>query len=779
MDDVQWADLATLDFLSYLAKRVSKEKILLVFSYRREQVGVLSAWLEGLAERRVLTAISLGRLSLEDLNQILARMSSRSFGGLPSLANFLYRESEGNPFYAVEYLRWLIESGAVQIDPRRRISGLGSETLEESSLPTGVRALIRARFGSLDDDSRNILELAAVIGRSFDVGLLSGATAHPEAEALDIMEPLISSGLIVETEAAKTYYFSHDKLRQTLYEDIGDSRRLALHLRVAAALEDDGGEPAELAHHYLQAREWRPALENLVLSARKAGENHAWQTALKSYARALEILEKLPDSDEERFDLLVARERFQEHLDRREERASTVQEMFDLAKRLEDRGRIAEAHVRRIGALMALADREGAAEAGQEAVSIFRELGDRAGEARAYRELGYVCWMNRDYSRALEATLQALWIHRELGYRRAEAGDAGNIAHVYLGIGDYDSAIRWAEQALRIDRELGDRLGEAFRVSSLAKIQRERGDLETALGLHLESLAALAELGTKNLSANQHINCGTLCLSLGDPDEALKHFQTAARFSQETEYTRDEGYALMGVGVALEQRGNPADAAESYRRATRLLQAAYEESEAPEDHFGKAETLALLGVVLHHSLQEPEEALKAYEEAAGIYRRMVDPPRLRRMLMNMGGLRWRTGDPEGSVRDYEEALRLTREHGEAAQEAAALASLSVVCRDLGRPKESLRCGREALEVLREVEDLQAESYVLSSLAESHERLGHLPSALSCLKRSLRLRRKVGDREGEIGVLHDLARVYEVMDEADLSRKARKEAMSRG
>ena len=63
------------------------------------------------------------------------------------LADFLHRESEGNPFYAVEYLRWLIESGAVRIDSRRRISAMESEALEESTLPTGVRALIRARFG--------------------------------------------------------------------------------------------------------------------------------------------------------------------------------------------------------------------------------------------------------------------------------------------------------------------------------------------------------------------------------------------------------------------------------------------------------------------------------------------------------------------------------------------------------------------------------------------------------------------------------------------------------
>ena len=778
IDDVQWADPATLDFLSYLARRISGEKILLVFSYRREQVGGLSEWLEGLAERRMSTTLSLGRLSLEDLTQILTRMSSRRFGELSPLADFLYRESEGNPFYAVEYLRWLIESGAVRIDPRRRISGLKSEMLEGSALPNGVRALIRARFGALGEEAREILELAAVMGRSFDLSLLSRATARGEAEALGIIEPLMSSGLIVETEAAKTYYFSHDKLRHTLYEDINPSRRSALHLRVAGALEEVGGEPAELAHHYLQAEAWRPALENLILSARKAEESYAWQTTLKSYARALEVVEKLPDSDGERFELLAARERFLEHMDRREERAKAAEEMLELARRLGDKARIAEAHVRRIGVLMALANPQGAAEAGREAMVIFRESEDKAGEARAHRELGYVSLVNGDHAGALEATLRALWIHRELGSQRAEAGDAGNIAHVYRGMGDYDSAIRWNEEALRIDRELGDTLGEAFRLNSMAQIQREQGNLEAALSLHLKSLPKLAEAGTKNLSATQHNNCGWICLSLGRPKDALEHFRMAARFGRETEYTRDEGYSLMGAGVALEQNGDPAGAADCYRRAVELLRTAYEESAALGELSGKADALALLGAVLHHSLETPVEALEAYEEAADVYRRLVDPPRLRKLLMNMAGLCWRMENTEPSAGYYVEALELAREHGEAAHEAAALASLSVVQRDLGRLKESLRCAREALELLRSVEDLQAEAYVLSSMAESHLRLGHRPSALSCLKRSLCLRRKIGDGEGEVGVLRDLAEVYEHMGNMDLARKAREEAALR-
>jgi tetratricopeptide (TPR) repeat protein len=276
----------------------------------------------------------------------------------------------------------------------------------------------------------------------------------------------------------------------------------------------------------------------------------------------------------------------------------------------------------------------------------------------------------------------------------------------------------------------------------------------------------------------QHNNCGWLYLSLGYPEEALEHFRAAARFSRETDHIRDEGYSLMGVGSALEQRGDPAGAAESYRRATGLMQTAYEESGAPEELFGKAEALTLLGAVLHRSLEKPAEALDAYEEAAGLYRRLADSPRLRKLLMNMAGLRWRMGDPERSARHYDEALKLAREHGEAAQEAAALASLSVVHRDLGRLKESIRCGRVALELLRGVRDLQAEAYVLSSLSESHLGLGHHPSALSCLKRSLRLRRKIGDKKGEVEVLHDFARVYEYMGDTDLARKAREEAASK-
>jgi tetratricopeptide (TPR) repeat protein len=143
-----------------------------------------------------------------------------------------------------------------------------------------------------------------------------------------------------------------------------------------------------------------------------------------------------------------------------------------------------------------------------------------------------------------------------------------------------------------------------------------------------------------------------------------------------------------------------------------------------------------------------------------------DPERLRKLLLGMAGLCWRTGRLEESARGYEEVLELARTQDETSHEAVALASLSVVYRDLDLLRESLRRGREASVLLRDLGDLQAEAYVLKSLADSYGRCGYYPSALSCLRRSLRLRRRIGDEKGEIVVLYDLATIYNSLGDVE-------------
>lgn len=764
VDDVQWADPATLDYLTYFAGRAAGERVLLIFTYRREDAPALSGWLRRLAEKRaVSTTLSLDRLSREDLAGILERMSSRDFAELSALADFLHRESEGNPFYAVEYLRWLIETGVVRTDSRRRISALEGDALRERALPSGVQTLIGARLHGLEEAARGLLELAAVVGRAFDLGLLCAAADRGEAEVFAVLEPVMAAGLMLEA-GERGYYFSHDKFRQALYEGLDAPRRRKLHLRIAETLREKGGDPAELAHHYLRAREWEPALENLLLAARGAEERYAWEAALQDYDRALEAAEKIPDSGEERFGILAARERLLEHLDRREKRAEAVGEMFHLATEMGEPGRIGEVQIRRMGALAALGDAAGSAEVAREAIAIFRRLNDRDGEARVHREAGYVRWLHRDYEGALEANFEALRLHRETGDRHGEAGAAGNIAQVYRGMGDQERALEWAEEAAGIHRELGDRIGEGMRLTTMAAIHRERGELQEALSLNRRTLRYNDEAGARHLNVAQHSTCGTLYLELGDARKALHHFRAAARLAREIGHTRDEGRSSMSVGVALEGTGDPAGAADAYRRAAELLHVAHAESGEPEDLSARAEALTLLATVLHRSLDLPADALEPYEEASRFYRELSGGWRLGALLSGLAGARWRTGDAEGSAAAYEEALDLAS--GDAALRLVCLASLCAVYRETGRLRESLRRGREACSLARELGDARTEARVLASLAESYDRLGHYPSALSCLRRSLRLRRREGDGPGAERTLRYMATIHERRKETE-------------
>jgi tetratricopeptide (TPR) repeat protein len=387
--------------------------------------------------------------------------------------------------------------------------------------------------------------------------------------------------------------------------------------------------------------------------------------------------------------------------------------------------------------------------------------------------------MHGDYAAAQEANFKVLRIHRELGDRSAEAGDAWNIGQVYRSMGDYDHALKWVEESARIYGELGDelgkKLGENMRAETMSTIHLERGDPKAALPFELEIVRHNIQVGVKHQNVPQHIHCGTLYLRLGDPQEALVHFRSAARLSREIGHTRYEGQSLMSVGISMERLGDPAGAAEAYRRAVDLLETAYQEFGIEEALRTKADVLTLLGRLLHHSLDRPEEALQAYDTAANVYREVGDTSHVGEVLLSLSGLRWRTGDLKGSVRGYEQTLALSVEHGDVAQEAAALASLGVVYHGLGRFQDSLGSGRAALRLLRDLDDLQAEAYVLTSMADSHVRLGHYPSALSCLRRSLRLRRKIGDEDGEIEALRDLAKVYEKLGEADRARVHYKEA----
>ena len=190
------------------------------------------------------------------------------------LAEEIASETDGNPFFVGEVLRSLVESGRLLYDAAtERWSVDRSAPL---GLPESVRDVIDRRVERLGDETREVLTLAAVVGRSFELALLARLMDTTESELLDRLEAAVAASLLDEsTERVGRFRFVHALINQTLYEGLGTTRRSSLHHRVALALEDLYGQDpdehvAELALHWrLAATDSSKAAQ--LLGARRGG----------------------------------------------------------------------------------------------------------------------------------------------------------------------------------------------------------------------------------------------------------------------------------------------------------------------------------------------------------------------------------------------------------------------------------------------------------------------------------------------------------------------------
>lgn len=754
VDDLQWADAATLEFLAYAAHRIRGERVLIVVAHRREDRTVLERWKAQLSERRAIRTVRLSRFDASHTRALVAEVLGEDGAELDGFAAFVHAESEGNPFYVLEYLRWLRDAHLLEQGGTRRLAAPSRERIAEIAVPESIRSLIWARYRGFDDDARAVLDVAAVVGRRFTFGLLERVIAGDPLALWSTLEPLVAAGLIV-AEPDGGYAFSHDKLRQTVYESLGPPVGRSLHATVALALEADGADDAELAHHLLRAEMWPEAYERLRVAARFAETDSAWEVAREAYARMLAIVHRLHDPDRKRFEALQATERLLEFMGRRPEWTETIERLTTVADRIGDPAMMAEAALKRMAMLSVQGNRTGASDAFQRADALFETLGDAGSRARGYREVAYLAWMRGDYREVIASSFAAMAIDRDLGHRRALAATAENISHAYRWLDDDDEAKRWAERAASIYEELGDPLGAYIRLDIRAWTHLRAND-ETAAAEVLERLLPICvQLEDKHLVVEKHMNLGKIYLGRRDYPRALANFEAATRQGAVTGDPRHEGYPRISVGVALEGLGAYEDAARSYLTAARLLEASFAMTSTPEDEAGQGDALVLHGGVARRRLGRPEDARSSLDAAEAIFRRSGDAHRLGLVQMERGALSWGTGDLERAAEAYRDAYDTAQRADMPERQIAARASLGVVYRDLGRLDDSIEAARWAVDGVRG-DDPLGEAFLLSSLAASYRCAGRTEDARVCLERSLALRRDGGDVEGAASTADALA-----------------------
>jgi tetratricopeptide (TPR) repeat protein/transcriptional regulator with XRE-family HTH domain len=439
LDDLQWAGPDALNLLGALVRVAGEVPLRVVGAYRdtdvqpQDPLGVLLADLAhaGLAARRLLAP-----LGAEEATTLLDELCRDTTAVGASLRARMLERTGGVPFFLISCAQEL---------QRRDLDGAGMD-----AMPWDVAQSVRQRVAALPEGTRDVLGVAALLGRVVRPALLIAATAQSEGTVLAALEAACWARLL-EEQGGEAYQFAHDIVREVVEADLGIGRRAVLHLRIAAALERLPGElpVAALAHHYGRSDAEEKALPYLE----QAGERAEAQAA---YAEAAEYYQEL-----------VSR--------------------LDALGRTLDGARVRE----RLGGVLAtMANYDAALAVLEQAVETMRAAGDLEHLGRITARMGHIHYKRGTLEEGI-ARLQPLLERLEAqGPSSALARMYTALAELNLNWGQWVEELAAAERAARVARLAGDERclarAECLRAWALALMSREEEALpviEAAIGL--------------------------------------------------------------------------------------------------------------------------------------------------------------------------------------------------------------------------------------------------------------------------------------------------------
>lgn len=570
LDDLHWAAKPTLLLLRHLLRFGEHARVQIVGTYRSTDLDrshPLAAMLADLHRDGSARRIALGGLDQDDVSTYVAEAGYDD----EELARALASVTGGNPFFLIEALRHVEESGG-HWDP--------------STLPQGVREAVSRRLSRLPVETNKALAAAAVVGSQFALDLVENVVGD---DLVDAFDEACQAGILIE-EPGGRYRFNHALVRQSLLAELASMRRMRLHQRIATTLETMPGADdellADLAHHFFECA-WAgnalKAVEYCRRAADQAMARLAYEGAADLYDHALHALEELddelPDRDDQRVELLVAR---CEALLAAGEVSSAVGAVSALQAGTRDSARLAAWATCFDGQLSMLVNPERLDEiesaVGAAAVEL-AELGDAAGEAKAHTvRAGCLARLGRigDCEVALDNALTAA--RRAHEHRRVNAVLAGAPLAALWGPNPVPRAGGRCLDVVRLLRITTDSPAvEATSTRCQAVLEAFRGRGAAARRMIDSARRTVTELGLRHALSEVEQFAGIVELVLDDAVAAELHLRLAYNGFRRMGLDADtaETAALLGRACLLLDRDVEADelCSESERLAGHALKA--------------------------------------------------------------------------------------------------------------------------------------------------------------------------------------------------------------
>lgn len=575
LEDLQWMDDRTLDFISELMVEFGSKhglQMMILCTARTQFFEERPKWGEGI--------LGFSKFKLRNLSRLQSRLLvDEILLKAEDIPEFFYQcvvdEAGGNPFFIEEMIKMFIDEEVI-VTKGGSLS-IKLEQLEDLHVPSTLKGILQARLDSLPIAEKRVVQRAAVIGRTFWDGLLSAIT-EDEVESQKIilrLEALRERGLVYHRERSsiagnQEYLFKHALLRDEAYESVLLKHRHTYHKRVAIWIEENAGDRLEehlalIANHYLEAGQKDLAADWYIKAGEKALSHCSMHEAKDLFTKALCSI-----SDEDLNRLWQATLGHDEavgtlgDLDARHADDSTL---LNLAKQLEDENRLAEAYYRIGTQAMNEGDNQEALRAFNHALEMANRSGDLLLQSLILPIKITILIFGGELQAAGSLVEQALSLARQTENPDVLARALTNLAPYYQAIGDFSQSVQLMQEAIDINQQQRNRLGEAYGSLNLGFFYLSLGHFEIGHKLLVRALNISRRLEARICVAYGLLNLGLAEWRLGQSQKACEVLESSEDILEALGDQRGLASRQFYLGLSHESANDLVEAANQFTTA--------------------------------------------------------------------------------------------------------------------------------------------------------------------------------------------------------------------
>jgi len=693
IEDIQWLDEDSQKVFQTLCRLIDDFPIMIVATSRFNDDGTKP-------NLRVDKEIIQQEIILDKLEESAAnafielQLNGKADESVLKLIN---SKAEYNPFYIEQIIHYLKENNLLLFESDKFT--ISSQNLE---IPGSVSAIIVARIDRLENELKNIVQLASVLGREVELKLfLAMLELYKSVLEKNQIAPLLEK---IENEqlwnsfAEIKYIFKHALLHEAVYEMQLKARLRELHNLAAQSVEqiyaDDAEKYYEIAYHYDKAEKVIEAIRYYEKAGDWFKENYENLKAIDCYDRLLGYLDeekyagKLIDVLHSKGDVFVL-------IGEWNNAEGLFQRALDMSNVFNDKIRIIDSIIKLASLKNERGDKKNAIEFLEQSLTLAEELGDNLRISKSLYGLGNIYRTQSDNPKAMVFFQEALLVTEKIKDKKTESDINGGMGLICEAKGDYINAVEYFQKALEIAEELENKQSISKFIGNLGGIYYKQANYSKAMDFFQKGIEVAKELGDKQLIATITGNMGGVYWVKADYVKSMESFKMKLQISEELGDKNNMSLANGNIGALYITRGNCSKAIEH-------MQNSYKIAEQIGDKTLMCNAVGNMGNV-YFTQADFIRALKCYHEALQIAEAIEDKPRMSAMTGNVATIYKDQGDYVKAIEYYKKGIQLGEELGDKKGLSIKVGNMGDIYYNQGNYEKAIECYDRAIEVSRELQ----------------------------------------------------------------------------